>query len=117
VSFAVASVIVLALVGLLMVRWVDGPLDPPAFEVLTDGGARTDRGQHFVVAKVENTGDETAENVEVVAELTLDGELVEEGQQMIDFLSGGEVEEITFVFVEDPRRGHVDVRVVSYGVP
>lgn len=107
----------LVLIGLLVVEWVNGPLDPPSFEVLTDGGARTDRGQHFVAAKVENTGDETAENVEVLAELTLDGELVEEGQQTIDFLSGGEVEEVTFVFVEDPRKGHVEVRVVSYGVP
>ena len=117
VSFAVASAVVLVLVGLLVAAWVNGPLDPPAFEVLTDGGARTDRGQHFVTAKVENTGDETAENVEVLAELTRDGELLEEGSQMIDFLSGGEVEEVTFVFVEDPRRGFVEVRVVSFGVP
>ena len=117
VSFGVASAVVLVLVGLLVVTWVGGPLDEPAFEVLTDGGARTDHGQHFVVAKVENTGDETAENVEVLAELLFDEEVVEEATQTIDFLSGGEVEEVTFAFVEDPRQGHVDVRVVSYGVP
>ena len=70
---------------------------PPAAEVLTEG-------------------DKTAANVQVRAELTIDGETID-GDQTIDFLSGGEDRALVFVFEQDPANGDVQVLVTSFAKP
>jgi uncharacterized protein (TIGR02588 family) len=71
----------------------------------------------YVTATVTNSGDRTAEAVQVIAELTREGELVEDGDQIIDFLAGGESEHVVFVFHEDPASGELTVRAASHLKP
>ena len=39
------------------------------------------------------------------------------GEQQIDFLSGGEIEEGAFIFSHHPQEGKLIVRVASYKLP
>ena len=45
------------------------------------------------------------------------GEEEQEGEQQIDFLSGGETAEGAFVFTLDPAAGELELRVASYKLP
>jgi uncharacterized protein (TIGR02588 family) len=53
----------------------------------------------------------------VIAELSINGKVEEDGEQQIDFLASGETEEGAFVFSRDPRQGELVVRVASYKLP
>lgn len=113
VTFAIASGMLMALMGLIASLWLDGPPEPPAFEVQTLPVREVD-GRFHLRARVENVGEETAESVQVTAELTADGEPPEEAEQTIDFLSGGEKEEVEFIFTNDPGRSRLEVLVRSF---
>lgn len=115
-TFAIASAVLVALMGTIASLWLGGPQEPPTFEVRTVSVRELD-GRFHVRTSVVNTGEETAESVQVGAELTVQGEAPEEGEQIIDFLSGGEQEEVEFIFTSDPRRNQLDVRVRSFKVP
>jgi uncharacterized protein (TIGR02588 family) len=65
---------------------------------------------------VRNEGDRTAANVQVSAELTV-GDRSFTGDQVVDFLSGGDDAGLTFVFSEDPAAGELDVAVAGYAEP
>lgn len=72
--------------------------------------------QHVQV-RVRNTGDATAENVQVHAELAVpDGPPLEADQQL-DFLAAGGEAELTFVFANEPILDRLTVEVTSYRVP
>ncbi|HBB31718.1 MAG TPA: TIGR02588 family protein [Cyanobacteria bacterium UBA8803] len=116
ISFSIALSIVGLIVGLLVYRWVDGEDRPPAVSAVLDPEIREVDGQFYVPFKVTNTGGTTAESVQVIAEFT-HGSVQEVGEQQIDFLSGGEVEEGAFVFSHNPREGQLTVRVASYKLP
>lgn len=116
VTFAVASAVLLVVVGAIASLWMDGAERPPGFAVRTLG-VREDEGRFHVRARVENTGDQTAEGVQVVAELTAGHGAPEEGEQTIDFLSGGEEEQVEFIFTTDPAGGDLVVDVRSFKVP
>jgi uncharacterized protein (TIGR02588 family) len=115
-TFLVASTILLAVVGLVLYDWLGSPDTPPQFNV-TQGNIRATNEQFYVPFTVENTGGDTAQNVQIVAELMINGEVVEDGEQQIEFLSGGETEEGEFVFREDPVSGELTLRVASYTEP
>lgn len=93
-----------------------GETREPAAPVVVLGEVRDVGGTHHVDVVVTNEGDETAANVQVVAELTVDG-TVTTGEQMIDFLAGGEEEELVFVFDDDPGEGDLSVSVAGFAVP
>jgi uncharacterized protein (TIGR02588 family) len=63
---------------------------------------------------VTNDGAETAESVQVLAELEIDGKVVESGEQQVDFLSKGEREEGAFIFSRNPQSGKLTIRIASY---
>ncbi len=116
-SFAVACTIIAALVGLLVWDLVANiPVEPAAFRVDT-GTPRTEDGAHYVDVTVENTGDETAENVQVIAELSMGRTVVAESDQTLDLISGGGSRDLTFVFETDPSAGDLVVRVAGHEVP
>lgn len=71
---------------------------------------------HHVEVTVTNEGDDTAADVQVNADLTIDGEVVS-ADQVIDFLSGGEDEDLVFVFEDDPAEGELEVVVSGFSVP
>lgn len=117
VTFAVAVVILLGLAGGIGYLWIQ-PREPAIVTVEQVGPLRSSGTQRYVTGEVRNSGDETAEAVQVVAEVTVDGEVVAEGEQLVDFLSGGETEEVVFVF-DDGGSPNVEpeLRVASYTVP
>lgn len=114
VTFGVAAAILLAVVGAILLQ-VAAPSTPPAPAVET--GRVEERDGRFVVpVVVTNHGDATAQDVQVTATLTLDdGEST--ADQTIDFLAGGETEELEFVFEDDPSDGELDVVVGGYALP
>ena len=114
VTFGVAAAIVLPLVVTILVL-AQRATAPPTPAVVV--GAVDERdGRWFVPVVVENRGDETAENVQVTATLTLDdGEATSD--QVVDFLSGGDSAEVEFVFEDDPDEGELVVVIGGYGLP
>ena len=65
---------------------------------------------------VTNDGDATAADVQVTAELVVDGTTTT-ADQVIDFLPGGAEEELVFVFDDDPDAGELTVVVSGFSVP
>jgi uncharacterized protein (TIGR02588 family) len=117
VAFAVALAVLLFVVGAIVSMWVGGDERPPHIVVEQEGDIRHVGGQFYVPVAVSNRGGRTAESLQVLAELTRDGEVVEDGEQAIDFLAGGETEELEFVFTEDPANGLFTVRAGGYAIP
>lgn len=110
-----ASIGVLAvIVGLIAVQIPGG--DEPAAPVVTVAGVREVRSTFHVDVVVENDGERTAANVQVTAELTVGSDTFS-GDQTIDFLSGGERADLTFVFADDPADGELRVVVSGYAEP
>lgn len=116
-AFGVALAILFFVVGAITSLWARGDDRPPHVVVEQEGDIRKVGAQFYVPVVVTNRGGRTAENVQILAELTRDGEVVEDGEQAIDFLAGGETEELEFVFTEDPGSGQFTVRAGSFAVP
>ncbi|HEY9622142.1 MAG TPA: TIGR02588 family protein [Crinalium sp.] len=118
VTLGISSFILAGLIGLVVYVWLDQERQrPPAISVTEPQSIRETDGQFYIPFEVTNTGGGTAESVQIMAELTVNGEVVESGEQQIDFLSGGETAEGAFVFSQDPRSGEVTIRVASYKLP
>ncbi len=116
ISFVIASVILLAVLGGVGYLWVrDRNQDPPVLQVTSKTTQR--EGRYYVPFTVTNVGGETAAAVQVVAELRVEGALVEWGDQQIDFLSSQEEVEGSFLFLRNPNAGELTVRVASYQSP
>jgi uncharacterized protein (TIGR02588 family) len=96
--------------------WIQ-PRQPPSVTVAMVGDVRLVGSQRYLTGEVRNGGDETAEAVQVIGELTIDGEVVAAGEQFIDFLSGGETEEIVFIFDRAAPEAETSLRVASYKSP
>ena len=116
VVFAIATAIILVLAGAIGWLWAQ-PSDPAHVSVQRLGDVRVVDGQSYYSAEVTNHGDETAEAVEIRAELIVGGEVVAEGEQIVDFLSGGKTEELVFVFADVPSGAQIELRVASFKVP
>jgi uncharacterized protein (TIGR02588 family) len=118
VTFGLASLILAVFVGLVIYVWLDQERQkPPIISVEESQSIREVTGQFYVPFDVTNTGGNTAESVQIIAELKINGEVAESGEQQIDFLSGGETATGAFVFSQDPRLGDLMVRVASYKLP
>ena len=115
VIFGVACVVLVVVVG-LMVKESFGSFDPPAPVAEVTGNVRSEGGHYFVDVDVTNRGDQTAAQVQVTAELTVDGETTT-GDQVLDFLGGDEVAHVSFGFETDPAAGDLTVRVTGYSEP
>lgn len=115
VTFGVASAIIALVAGLMVVQSF-GSSDPPAPVAERVGAVRDEGGHFFVPVDVTNRGDETAAAVQVIAELTVDGETTS-GDQVIDFLGGSEVVHLTFAFDTDPSAGELVVSVTGFSDP
>ena len=116
VLVAIAGGVLLAVAGAIGWLWQQ-PREPAQLKVGPPEVSRQVDGQRYVSAVVTNDGDETAEAVQVIAELSVDGEVVADGEQVVDFLSGGETHEVFFVFDTMAPGGELLLRVASYSVP
>lgn len=117
VTFGIASSILSAIVGLVIYVWATDKYEPPSISIEQNTEVRQTDGKFYVPFEVTNTGSETVESLQVVAELKVNNQIVESGDQQIDFLSKNEKEEGAFVFQRDPRQGELTVRVASYKIP
>ncbi|MBD2449605.1 TIGR02588 family protein [Nostoc sp. FACHB-152] len=117
ISFSVASFILAVIVGLVSYTWYNEDNQPPIIAVSRKENIRESNGQFYVLFDVVNKGGKTAESVQITAELKINGQVTETGEQNIDFLSSGEQEEGAFVFTQNPRQGELIIRVASYKLP
>ncbi|MBD2462777.1 TIGR02588 family protein [Oscillatoria sp. FACHB-1407] len=118
VTFGIASCILAGIVGLVLYVWFGTNYqDDPQISIRESGEVREAEGNYYLPFEVSNTGGSTAESVQIMAELEVNGEVTESAEQQIDFLSGGETEEGAFVFSEDPQQGELTLRVASYKLP
>lgn len=117
ITTGIAIAILLAVAGLIIYDWVSSQQQPPALRLTREEGIRMHDGQYYVSFTVENTGGDTAEAVQVVAELRFDDGATQSGDQQIAFLAGGETHQGAFVFSRNPAEGDLVLRVASYQVP
>jgi uncharacterized protein (TIGR02588 family) len=117
VTFAIACSILSILIGLVLYNWLTKKHEPPIISVTRNTPIRETQGQFYVPFTVTNTGGETAESVQIIAELRVNGEVLESGDQQIDFLSSGETQEGAFIFSRNPSQGQLIVRSSSYKLP
>lgn len=109
-TFGVAVAILLVMMGAILAEALQTHDDAQPVAVV---GQTTHIGdQYQVQVTVENKGDKAASNVQVVASL---GDT--EGDQVVDFLAGGDDEELIFVFNDDPSAGELEVEVTGFTVP
>lgn len=117
VTFSAATLILAGIFGLVCYTWVNDKHEPPILSVTNKQKIREVNGQFYVPFEIINTGGETAESVQIMAELKINNEVIETGEQQIDFLSRSEREEGAFIFKTDPRKGQLILRVASYKSP
>jgi uncharacterized protein (TIGR02588 family) len=117
VTFSIASFILAIIVSLVGYTWLNEKNQPPILSVTKKETIREIDGQFYVPFEVVNSGGDTAESVQIMAELMIDGKVTETGEQQIDFLSSGESEEGAFIFTKNPRQGQLNLRVSSYKLP
>jgi uncharacterized protein (TIGR02588 family) len=117
ITFSISLLILTGVVGLVVYQWITQKHEPAVLSVMRKNEVQRSPGQFYVPFSVTNTGGETAELVQVIAELRINGKVEEAGEQQIDFLSSGETQEGAFVFSRNPRDGEVVVRVASYKLP
>ena len=111
----VCSCVILGVIVALIAAQLRGERDPaaPVAEVID---VRAVGEVHHVEVTVTNEGDDTAADVQVQAELIVDGG-ASEADQVIDFLAGDEEEHLVFVFEDDPADGELTVAVTGFAQP
>jgi uncharacterized protein (TIGR02588 family) len=117
VTFSISSLILAIIVGLVGYTWLNEKNQPPILSINKKQAIREIDGQFYVPFEVVNSGGDTAESVQIMAELLINGKVTETGEQQIDFLSSGETEEGAFIFSQNPRQGQLNLRVGSYKLP
>jgi uncharacterized protein (TIGR02588 family) len=117
VSLFISVAIVLALVGGLVYQVFAGGNRPPTIEVkpLMEE-VRHEGDSYYLSLDVTNNGDRTAENVEVMLSLDTGEGDPETMQFQIQFLDGGETENQTVIFQNDPGKGEL-THTASFHVP
>lgn len=117
VTFTISSLIVGGIAGLVIYAWATDGDRPPVLVVKQTEAIREENGQFYIPFEISNTGGETAESVQVIAELEKQDKVEQVGDLQVDFLASGEQEKGAFVFAQDPRQGKLVLRVGSYKVP
>lgn len=116
-TLGITSLILATIGGLVIYSWATERDRPPVLVLNRTNEVREADGQYYVPFEITNNGGETAESVQVIAEMQINNQTQQVGDQQIDFLSGGETEEGAFILQQDPRQGKLTVRVGSYKVP
>ncbi len=117
ITFSIAATILSTVIGLVLYIWLGQQRQPPNLSVTHAKMIRQIDGQFYVPFTLKNKGGETVESVRVSAELETNNSVKEQGEQEIDFLSGGEEKEGAFIFTKNPKYGKINLRVTSYKLP
>jgi uncharacterized protein (TIGR02588 family) len=116
-TFSIAAAILCAVTGLVMYVWLGKQNQPPILSIAYEKTIRESDGQFYVPFVLENKGGETVESVHIVAKLKTNNGIEESGEQEIDFLSSGEVQNGSFIFSKNPSKGQMTIRVTGYKLP
>jgi uncharacterized protein (TIGR02588 family) len=117
ITLLISTTILALLVGLILYDWQVNQTRPPAFEITIANEVRVTDRRYYLPFAITNTGGRIARTVQVVAELHFPGIADEVAEQQIDFLSGHERKQGSFVFTHNPLEGDLMVRVASYRLP
>ncbi len=117
VTFGIASLILLGVMGSVGYSWITKPEEKAIISINLNQKIRQVNDKFYVPFEVENTGGETAESVQVIAELKFSDKFEETGEQQIDFLSRNEKQSGAFIFSRNPELGELSLRVGSYKSP
>ena len=113
VSLAIASLLVLAVLGIIVVMWVSSSGEEARF-VITAGEVRQANSLYYLPVTVSNMGDQTA--ADVLLEGTVgSGEMAEISETTFTFVPGHSEQQATLVFTQEPA--DVQLRVASYQQP
>lgn len=117
-TLGISLAILFGIAGLVTYLYLAGGAQPPIItaEPKLDE-LRHDRGAYYLPVEVINQGDETAEGVRVEAELVSESGPPETAEFTLLFLAGGERAHGTAVFSEDPSKGDLTVRAISFVTP
>lgn len=117
-TLGISIVIVLVVVGVITSLYAGGDAQPPVISVEPRLGAvRQDTGGYYLPVDVTNTGDQTAQDVQIEGELDAGSGAPEMAEFTITFLAGGEQVQATLVFQSDPEQGQLTTRVTSFQDP
>ena len=116
-TLLVSLLVLTLLVGLIVVDWQVNQTQPPAFEITIANEVRLTDRRYYLPFAITNTGGRIARTVQVVAELHVADAADEVAEQQIDFLSGHERKQGSFIFTHNPLEGDLMVRVASYRLP
>ncbi len=117
ITLLISTLFLSLLVGLIFYDWQVNQTQPPAFEISIANNVRLTDRRYYLPFSITNTGGRIARTVQVVAELNFPGAAEEVAEQQIDFLSGHERKQGSFVFTHNPLEGDLMVRVASYRLP
>jgi uncharacterized protein (TIGR02588 family) len=117
ITFGVSVAILSTIIGLVLYVWLGQQRQPPILSATYKKEILKVNGQFYVPFTLTNKGGETVESVRILAELETNNSSKEEGEQEIDFLSGGEEREGAFIFSRDPTQGRLTLKVTSYKLP
>lgn len=116
-TFGVSLALVAAVVGAVLLTWATGPSGSPELVAERSGPVTREGDVYRVPFEVRNDGGDAADQVQVVAELVVDGRVEGEGEQSFAFLSGGETEGGAFLFATNPAEGILTIAVAGYAEP
>ena len=117
ITIAISSLIVTILVGLICFIWLTQNDEPPVITVTQTAPAFTTGGQYYIPYTVSNKGGDTADSVQILAELKVGGEAIETAEQQVDFLSSREQADGMFIFENDPAQGEFTIKSTGYRLP
>lgn len=114
-TLGISLAVLIGVVCLVTYLYFDGDHRPPAITVdarLSE--LRSDVGGFYLPVDVVNTGDVTAVDVVIQAELDMGTGTPFTTEFTVTFLAGGEQVRGTFIFGDDPTQGKLEVRAISY---
>jgi uncharacterized protein (TIGR02588 family) len=117
VTFGISLIVLSGIVGLVLYSWLKVDKRPAILIVERSADVRQVEKNFYVPFTLTNKGGETADAVQIIAELSVNGEVKQTGEQRFDFLAGGETEEGVFIFSYPPEDGELTLRVASYQKP
>ena len=113
VSLGIASLLVLAVIGLVVTLWIT-ETDSPAEFTLEAGEVREADSLYYLHVTLTNEGDQTAAQVQVEGTVGR-GASQDSPATAADFVPAQSEADVTLVFTQHPS--DVDLRVVSYQQP
>ncbi len=114
-TLIISALLILFLVGLVTSVSVTDGNQPPLIEATAETGEILHEGAlYYLPVTVTNRGDETAQEVRILAEVTTGDGALETAEFTIEVLAGGEVMQGTVVFTVDPAANQLTVAVNSF---